>query len=110
MRFLDFVKVKQKEREQAEELFGESLSEPTELAQRILKSGAKAGGAGARASANGLAGGAGGRVKLTAAERKRVQAMIHNAKSLAEIAKLEEELNEGRIPGGIMDDDDEMEE
>lgn len=27
--------------------------------------------------------------------------MVKNAKSLAEIARLEKELNEGRIPGGV---------
>lgn len=42
------------------------------------------------------------RVKLTAAERKRVEEMIKNAKSLQEIAQLEKALNEGRIPGGVL--------
>jgi len=32
--------------------------------------------------------------------------MIRNAKSLAEITRLERELNEGRVPGGIMDEGD----
>lgn len=51
------------------------------------------------------------RVKLTEKERKRVEKMIREAKSLREIARLEKELNEGRIPGGMLDglgdDDDE---
>lgn len=42
------------------------------------------------------------RVKLTAAERKRVEQMIREAKSLQEITRLEKELNEGRIPGGAL--------
>lgn len=48
------------------------------------------------------------RVKLTEKEKKRVEALIRNAKSLAEISRLEKELNEGRVPagGGV----DEMEE
>ncbi len=48
-----------------------------------------------------LAGGAGDkqyRVKLTDQERKKVEEMIRNAKSLQEITRLERELNEGRIP------------
>lgn len=51
------------------------------------------------------------RVKLTEAERKRVEKMIREAKSLQEIARLEKELNEGRIPGGALDgfgDEDQM--
>ncbi|KAL8938529.1 MAG: hypothetical protein Q9211_003162 [Gyalolechia sp. 1 TL-2023] len=40
------------------------------------------------------------RVKLTEKEKKRVEVLIRNAKSLEEIARLEKELNEGRIPGG----------
>ena len=47
------------------------------------------------------------RVKLTEKEKKRVEALIRNAKSLQEIGRLEKELNEGRIPGG---GGDEMEE
>jgi U2 small nuclear ribonucleoprotein A' len=43
------------------------------------------------------------RVKLTETERKRVEKMIREAKSLQEIARLEKELNEGRIPGGALD-------
>ena len=47
------------------------------------------------------------RVKMTDKEKKRVETLIRNAKSLQEIARLEKELNEGRIPGGGRD---EMEE
>ncbi len=49
------------------------------------------------------------RVKLTDKERKRVEVLIRNAKSLQEITRLEKELNEGRIPGGA-GIGDEMEE
>ena len=41
------------------------------------------------------------RVKLTEKEKKRVEELIRNAKSLQEISRLEKELNEGKIPGGI---------
>jgi len=47
------------------------------------------------------------RVNLTDKEKKRVEALIRNAKSLQEISRLEKELNEGRIPGN--DGADEME-
>ncbi len=63
--------------------------------------------AGGAAAANGAASGDKMyRVKLTEKEKKRVEKLIRNAKSLQEIARLEKELNEGRIPGG----GDEMEE
>ena len=42
------------------------------------------------------------RVKLTEQEKKRVEELIRNAKSLQEITRLEKELNEGRIPVGAM--------
>ena len=52
------------------------------------------------------------RVKLTEKEKKRVETLIRNAKSLAEITRLEKELNEGRIPAGAGrgGEGDEMEE
>ena len=47
------------------------------------------------------------RVELTDQERKRVEKLIRNAKSLQEITRLEKELNDGRVPQG---GGDEMEE
>lgn len=44
------------------------------------------------------------RVKLTDKERKRVEELIRNAKSLQEIIKLEKELNEGRVPAAAQGD------
>lgn len=38
------------------------------------------------------------RVKLTDIERKKVEQLIRNAKSLQDIQRLEKELNEGRVP------------
>lgn len=46
------------------------------------------------------------RLKLTDVERKRVEKMIREAKSLQEITRLEKELNEGRIPGGVLGGDE----
>lgn len=48
------------------------------------------------------------RVKLTDKEKRRVERLIKNAKSLQEIARLEKDLNDGRVPQG--GGDDEMEE
>lgn len=45
------------------------------------------------------------RTQLTETEKKRVQEMIKNAKSLAEITKIEKDLAEGRIPAGAADAD-----
>jgi U2 small nuclear ribonucleoprotein A' len=44
------------------------------------------------------------RVKLTDKERKKVEEMIKNAKSLQDIIRLEKELNEGRVPAGAQGD------
>jgi U2 small nuclear ribonucleoprotein A' len=49
------------------------------------------------------------RLKLTDKERKKLQDMIKKASSLEEIIRLEKALNEGRLPPGVMVDD-EMEE
>ena len=45
------------------------------------------------------------RVKLTETEKKRVQEMVKNAKSMQEISRIEKDLNEGRIPAGAADSD-----
>ncbi len=50
------------------------------------------------------------RLKLTDKERKKLQELIKNADSLEEIIRLEKALNEGRLPPGVMVDDDAMEE
>lgn len=49
------------------------------------------------------------RVKLTEKERKKVEELIKNAKSLQDIIRLEKELNEGRVPAAAQGVDD-MEE
>ncbi|KAI9750865.1 MAG: alpha 1,2-mannosyltransferase 2.4.1 [Chaenotheca gracillima] len=41
------------------------------------------------------------RVRMTEEEKRRVEELIRNAKSLQEITRLEKELAEGRIPGGV---------
>lgn len=39
-----------------------------------------------------------------------MEGLIRNAKSLAEISRLERELNEGRIPGGVLGEGNEDDE
>ncbi|KAI4251940.1 MAG: hypothetical protein LQ352_004567 [Teloschistes flavicans] len=107
VRFLDYQKVKDAERKKATELFG-TIKEPSALASKIM-------GIKSRTfdvpstSVSGLNGalsdGKNYRVKLTEKEKKRVEVLIRNAKSLQEITRLEKELNEGRIPVGGGDED-----
>ncbi|EDN03046.1 small nuclear ribonucleoprotein U2 [Histoplasma capsulatum] len=111
VRFLDYRKVKDVERNRAADLFG-TPSNPTPLTSKImgiksrtfdpstslLRTGT------ARDTSSQQTGERPIRVKLTEKERKRVEKMIREAKSLQEITKLERELNEGRIPGGALAD------
>lgn len=121
MRFLDYVKVKEAERERGRELFG-TEDEPTALAAKVssrhvhrpLEDSADTGSSqimGKKtttldAPANGdeeprsrLS-----RIKLTDDEKKRLQERIKKATSLQEIIALEKELNEGRLPTGVLGD------
>ncbi|KAM3074592.1 U2 snRNP complex subunit [Clarireedia jacksonii] len=109
VRFLDYKKVKQAERERAQELFG-TAAEPSALASKIM--GIKSKTFDTSSAANGTSANAPNknyRVKLTDKERKKVEELIKNAKSLQEIIRLEKELNEGRVPAGAQGAD-EMEE
>ncbi|KAI5285501.1 U2 snRNP complex subunit [Ascosphaera aggregata] len=112
VRFFDYQKVKDAERGRAAELFG-TLEEATDLAKKIL--GAKSrvfdpsaieGGRGTGPTERPI------RVKLTPKERKRAEKLIREAKDLQTITRLERDLNEGRVPGGIdgYEDDDESDE
>ncbi|KAL9103139.1 MAG: hypothetical protein Q9163_001783 [Psora crenata] len=102
IRFLDYQKVKDAEREKAAELFG-TAKEPSALASKIMgiKSrtfdipSSSLGNSAVLSPSDKVS-----RVKLTEKEKRRVEALIKNAKSLQEITRLEKELNEGRIPGG----------
>jgi len=125
VRFLDYQKVKQAEREKAAELFG-TAEEPTELASKVCQPtgmqaefsslygtnrvqimGTKSNTFDASA-ANGPSGATKSkiaRLKLTDKERKKLQDMIKKASSLEEIIRLEKALNEGRLPPGVIVDD-----
>lgn len=109
VRFLDYQKVRDAEREKAKQLFGNSADEPSPLASKIM---------GIKSRAFDVPSSIQGqqptdkamRVKLTEGERKAVEKMIREAKSLQEISRLERELNEGRVPVGAAaaDGDTEM--
>jgi U2 small nuclear ribonucleoprotein A' len=100
VRFLDFQKVKQRERVKAAELFG-TKSEPSELAKKLLTHKSRTTLDAATSYTNGASSAPRqDRVRLTDTEKKRVEELIRNAKSLKEIERLEKMLNEGRIPGG----------
>lgn len=101
MRFLDYQKVKDVERERAKELFG-TAEEPSALASKIMGIKSRTFDASGVALADRAPAEKAIRVKLTDSERKRVEKMIREAKSLQEITRLEKELNEGRIPGGAL--------
>lgn len=103
VRFLDYQKVKQAEREKAAELFG-TAEEPTELASKIK--GIKSQTFNVTATNGEATGGSRmKRLKLTDKEKQRLQERIKKASSLEEIIRLEKELEEGRLPAGIMADD-----
>lgn len=124
MRFLDYQKVKDVERKKASDLFG-TFEKPSALASKVSPAlpssfpfplgwltypkkikiiGIKSRTFDVPSNITNLDSASttdkAFRVKLTDKEKKRVKLMIQNAKSLQEIARLEKELNEGRIPGG----------
>lgn len=94
------------EREQATEQFG-TAAEPTELAAKIkgVKSKVVDGASTNGRTAQREGGGKVFRAVLTDTEKKRVQEMLQNAKSMAEIDRIEKDLAEGRIPRGAADSD-----
>ena len=102
LRFLDFKRIRDAERAQATELFG-TIDSPTELAAKIRGVKSKT----FDVSGTGVNGRAapqkGMRTQLTASEKQRVQDLIKNSRSLTEIAKIEKDLAEGRIPQGAAD-------
>jgi hypothetical protein len=104
VRYLDFGKVRDVERKKAKELFG-TAEEPTELATQI--SSRKSKGFVAPSLANG-ADSAKDRI-YTDDEKKRMRAAILNASSLTEMAMLEKDFAEGRIPAHILEGGDPME-
>jgi len=107
VRFLDYQKVKDVERKKAAELFG-TVAEPSALASKIMGVKSKTFEVkslnGAPTTSKTL------RIQLSPQERKRVEEMARNAKSLDDIVRLEKELSEGRVPVGAQDLGDAMDE
>ncbi|KAJ4339838.1 Serine/threonine-protein kinase [Ascochyta clinopodiicola] len=104
VRYLDYAKVKDIERNKAAELFG-TTEEPTELASKIM--GVKSKGF-VVPTTNGSDGYTKDRI-YTDDEKKRMRAAIQAASSLAEMARLEKDFAEGRIPAHILEGGDPME-
>ena len=104
VRYLDFVKVRDVERRKATELFG-TAEEPSELATKIKGQKSK----GFVASyTNGADSPTKERI-WTEEEKTRMRAAIKNASSLAEMARLEKDLAEGRIPAYVLEGGEPME-
>ncbi|TQV96201.1 hypothetical protein V2A60_003360 [Cordyceps javanica] len=101
VRFLDYQKVKEAERENGRELFG-TEEEPTALAAKIM--GKKTTTFDAPTAGDSEPRSRLSRIKLTDEEKKRLQERIKKATSLQEIIALEKELNEGRLPAGVLGD------
>lgn len=103
IRFLDFQKVKEAERDRAKELFG-TFEAPTELAQGIIAVRSKnLSGPLAVPSMNGV--GKNTKMKLTEKEKKRLEDRIKKAKTLKEVQMLEKALAEGRLPADVAEED-----
>ncbi|KIW99904.1 uncharacterized protein Z518_10832 [Rhinocladiella mackenziei CBS 650.93] len=104
LRFLDFQRVREAEREKAKELFG-TAEAPSELAAKIKGIKTRSFEPGTVSNGKVESARKGVRTQLTETEKKRVQEMIKNAKSLVEITRIEKDLAEGRIPAGAADAD-----
>ncbi|EPS40205.1 hypothetical protein H072_5959 [Dactylellina haptotyla CBS 200.50] len=99
VRYLDFERVKDAERKEAEKLFG-TLEDPTPTAAKIL-------GVKSRhfdVSSTDLRGDKNFKTSYTQSEKQRIQDMIRNAKSLEEVARLEKQLREGSLIIASADD------
>ena len=105
VRYLDFAKVRDIERKKAKDLFG-TVEEPTDLASKII--GVKSKNFVVPTYTNGVEEPTKDRI-YTDDEKRRMRAAILNASSLAEMAKLEKDFAEGRIPQHILEGGDPME-
>ncbi|KAK2071129.1 hypothetical protein P8C59_005578 [Phyllachora maydis] len=104
VRFLDFQKVKDAERQKGKQLFGTEAA-PTELASAIRGTKSRAFDV---SVANGSVSGQSSessklsRLKLTEREKKKLREMIEKSNDLDEMVRLEKALSEGRLPPGII--------
>lgn len=96
IRVLDFQKVKDTERTRAKELFGQTHSEPTELATQII--GARSSGTALRTfDSSGNSTATTQVQKLTEEEREKLRQSLKQATSLAEIDRIEKALKSGHF-------------
>lgn len=96
IRVLDFQKVKDAERTRAKELFGQTHSEPTELATQII--GARSSGTALRTfDSSGNSTATSQVQKLTEEEREKLRQSLKQATSLAEIDRIEKALKSGHF-------------
>ncbi|KAF2728987.1 U2 small nuclear ribonucleoprotein A [Polyplosphaeria fusca] len=103
VRFLDYQKVRQSERETAFQLFG-TPSSPTDLAKQILTV-KSAPGLTVPRFANGAAAAdkeTGVKKMYTQEEQERFRKMVGAAKTVDEVARLEKDWAEGRIPSEVL--------
>lgn len=107
IRFLDFQKVKEAEREKAKELFG-TVEAPTDLAQSIMAVRTNKPLSYNAPTTNGA--GNAKKVKITEKEKKKFEALVKKAKTLADVQRLEKAYSEGRLPAGMGDEGDAMDE
>ena len=105
LRYLDFVKVRDADRQKAKELFG-TAEEPTDLATTIMSQKSK--GHVMSTATNGTDTTVKDRI-WTEEEKNRMRNAIRQASSLAEMAKLEKDLAEGRIPAYVLEGGEPME-
>ena len=98
--------MKDAERNKAQELFG-TYDAPTELAQSIISVRSNKPFT-AAPTVNG--GSKGQKMNLTENEKKKFDALVRKAKTLAEIQKLEKMLAEGKLPAEVLDEGDAMDE
>ncbi|ORY02049.1 small nuclear ribonucleo protein U2, A [Clohesyomyces aquaticus] len=105
VRHLDFEQVRLSEREKAKDLFG-TVEDPTELASKIM--GIKSKGFVVPSFSSNGEPGAKERI-WTTEEKRKMRKAISEASSIDEIAKLEKEFSEGRIPAWVLAMEDPME-
>jgi hypothetical protein len=106
LRYLDYSKIRDVERTKATELFG-TAEEPTELTTTIR--GTKSKGFVVPSFANGGADTPTKERIWTESEKAKMRAAIRSASSLAEMARLEKDFMEGRIPAYVLEGGDPME-
>lgn len=102
LQYFDYAKVKDSEKRKATELFG-TVEEPTELATKIL--GVKSKGFVVPSFSDDSA----REANYTETQKKALKALVENATSLDEIARLEKDIQEGRIPPHLLEQADAME-